>query len=72
MAGVNLPTVKELMGHKHITTTLRYAHLSSDHKHMAVRRLEQFAAKVPRIFTTPRTVPASNDVQVVEFSGMGR
>jgi len=32
MAGVDLPTVKELMGHKNISMTLRYTHLSSDHK----------------------------------------
>ena len=32
MARVDLPTVKELMGHKDITMTLRYTHLSSDHK----------------------------------------
>ena len=41
MARVDLPTVKELMGHKPITMTLRYAHLSSDHKQAAVRKLDQ-------------------------------
>jgi integrase len=45
MAGVDLPTVKELMGHKHITMTLRYAHLSSDHKQAAVRKLDQTPPK---------------------------
>jgi integrase len=49
MAGVDLPTVKELLGHKDITMTLRYSHLSSDHKQAAVRKLE----KVPSISTTP-------------------
>jgi integrase len=52
MAGVDLPTVKELMGHKDITMTLRYTHLSSDHKQRAVRALEQFGDKVTTIFTT--------------------
>jgi len=52
MSGVDLPTVKELMGHKTIAMTLRYTHLSSDHKHRAVRTLEQFANHVPSIFTT--------------------
>jgi integrase len=52
MAGVDLPTVKELMGHKHIAMTLRYVHLSSDHKQRAVDTLEQYAQQVPSIFTT--------------------
>ena len=45
MAGVDLPTVKELMGHKNISMTLRYTHLSRDHKQRAVRTLEQFGTK---------------------------
>jgi integrase len=59
MAGVALPTVRELMGHKDITMTLRYTHLSSDHKQRAVRALEQFGAKGPAIFTTERTRDAA-------------
>src|SRR5262245_60660688 len=39
MAGVDLPTVKKLLGHKGITMTPRYAHLSSDHTQAAVRKL---------------------------------
>ena len=54
MAGVDLPTVKELMGHKSIAMTLRYTHLSTDHKQRAVRALEQVGGKVPAIFTTAR------------------
>lgn len=45
MAGVDLPTVQELMGHKDISMTLRYTHLSSDHKQRAVKALEQFGEK---------------------------
>ena len=45
MAGVDLPMVKELMGHKNISMTLRYTHLSRDHKQRAVRTLEQFGVK---------------------------
>src|SRR5262245_61897949 len=52
MAGVDLPTVKELLGHKNIAMTLRYTHLSTDHKQRAVSALEQFGRKVPAIFTT--------------------
>jgi integrase len=52
MSGVDLPTVQELLGHKDINMTLRYAHLSTGHKQHAVRLLEQFEEKVPTIFTT--------------------
>jgi integrase len=59
MAGVDLPTVKELMGHKDITMTLRYTHLSSDHKQRAVRALERGGEQVPAIFTTDRARDAA-------------
>lgn len=39
MAGVDLNTVRELMGHTDIAMTLRYAHLSDQHKETAVQRL---------------------------------
>ncbi|MDR3714366.1 MAG: site-specific integrase [Puia sp.] len=39
MAGVPLKTVQELMGHKTIAMTARYAHLSPGHKKEALKRL---------------------------------
>ena len=40
MAGVDIVTVKELLGHKTLTMTLRYAHLSPGHRANAVKVLE--------------------------------
>jgi integrase len=40
MSGVDLSTVRELMGHKDIQMTLRYAHLSPYHKQTAMETLE--------------------------------
>jgi len=50
MCGVDLPTVKELLGHRTIAMTLRYTHLSSDHKQRAVSMLEQVLEQSPSNF----------------------
>jgi hypothetical protein len=39
MAGVDLRTVQQLMGHKTIQMTCRYAHLAPEHQLAAVERL---------------------------------
>jgi integrase len=39
MRGVPLNTIRELLGHADLTTTLRYAHLAPDHKAEAVAML---------------------------------
>jgi hypothetical protein len=39
MAGVDLKTVQELMGHKTIAMTVRYAHLAPTHKLQALETL---------------------------------
>lgn len=42
MAGVDLPTLKELMGHSTITMTMRYVHPTPQHKREALKKLENF------------------------------
>jgi len=41
MSGVDLVTVKELMGHTGISMTLRYSHLAPEHKAQAVAKLNE-------------------------------
>jgi integrase len=45
MAGVGLRTVQELMGHKTIAMTCRYAHLAPQHQLEAVLRLDRWGQK---------------------------
>ncbi len=45
MAGIDLTTVKELLGHKDITATLRYSHLAPGHKRKAVQVLDRIMEK---------------------------
>jgi integrase len=42
MADVDIRTVAELMGHKRIQMTMRYAHLAPEHKLVAVERLKAY------------------------------
>ena len=41
MGGVDLNTLRELLGHKDLKMTLRYSHLSANHKRLAVEVLDK-------------------------------
>jgi integrase len=47
MAGIELNDIRDLLGHKSITMTLRYAHLSLAHKSKAVTILDRVLTQIP-------------------------
>jgi len=49
MNGVDLATVKELLGHREIEMTLRYSHLAPAHKAKAVEKLGEALEKITTI-----------------------
>ncbi len=51
MGGVDIRTVQELLGHKDIKMTMRYAHLAPDHMKRAVEVLDNRAEEDGRIPT---------------------
>ena len=57
MSGIDIKTVQELMGHKSIEMTLRYSHLSPDHKKRAVEILGNRI--ITNIAQTPKTANTS-------------
>lgn len=60
MAGIDLTTVKELMGHKDFKMTLRYAHLAPSHKVKAVDMLDNIMTEQPSIQKVYNLREASN------------
>ena len=47
MAGVDLRSVQELMGHKRISVTVLYSHLNPRHTLAAVERLSGVVSEAP-------------------------
>jgi integrase len=45
MAGIDLPTLKELAGHSQIQMTMRYVHPTPEHKRRAIEKFEIFEAE---------------------------
>jgi integrase len=54
--GVDIVTVKELLGHSNISTTMRYAHSNDDAKRRAVERLNGTGNKVVAIVSRKKKV----------------
>jgi len=55
MTGTDLRTVAELMGHRTIQMSMRYAHLAPEHKQAAVDRLTAFSPKSQKKSTDTKT-----------------
>jgi Phage integrase family len=64
MAGVDLRTVQELLGHKTIGMTVRYAHLAPKHTLAAVEQLDSSTegSTDTTTDTTPLNQPAAQAV----------
>ncbi len=66
MAGVDLTTVQELIGHKYFTMALRYAHLAPGHKRLAIEALDRVPEKASVIFTRGTETRSSRMPHVIE------
>lgn len=62
MLGIDLKTVQELMGHKSIEMTLRYSHLSPDHK---ARAVEVFGRQMDTIWTPELKMPENEEFSIL-------
>jgi integrase len=68
MRGASLKEVQEILGHKTMTMTLRYAHLSQEHKKKAVNLLNGLTALKPLAEPTCHKM-SQNHVQSVSAIG---
>jgi integrase len=66
MAGVDLRTVQELMGHKTITMTVRYAHLAKGHLQDAVERLAMAKPTDTRTDTSRPQTSLTHQAEVLQ------
>lgn len=67
MAGVDIVTVAELMGHKDITMTKRYSDPTPEHKKQAVERIN--LADIDTYLDTKTTSQEVSEKKVVNVSG---
>jgi site-specific recombinase XerD len=56
--GVDIVTVKDLLGHSNISVTMRYAHTNDDAKRRAVERIGSNGDKI--VAVVPRKAKAAN------------
>ena len=66
MSGVDLNTVRELLGHKDMTMTLRYSHLAQSHKQWAVDTLQKRMDTFWTLEENNKTTPKFDLSQLIE------
>jgi hypothetical protein len=59
MAGVDLATLKDLMGHSAISVTMRYVHPTPEHKIEAMQKLKRF--NVQQVFAAYEKHPTPTE-----------
>jgi integrase len=65
MNGADLMTVKELLGHKTLTMTLRYSHLAQSHKANALMALEKAlngGSSIQKLYNRPKSTVSGKNV----------
>jgi integrase len=60
MAGVDIKTIAELMGHKDIKMTMRYSHPTPEHKKKAVKILDRVTSNLTTGVETEKKVKVVN------------
>ena len=65
-SGVDIVTVKELLGHSNISVTMRYAHTNLDSKRAAVDRLDVFG---DNLVTVPKKLHQKGAVLSLNRAG---
>ena len=65
MAGVDIRTVAQLMGHRTIQMTMRYAHLAPDHQQSAVDRLVSLSDGKGVSFGEPSAIRSATSANMV-------
>lgn len=63
--GIDVMTIKELMGHSSVTTTMRYMHVGEDHKRRALREAaRKWASNSDKIVKSAVSEESRNRVSV--------
>jgi integrase len=64
MEGIDLATVRELLGHKSIEMTLRYSHLSPDHRSRAVKVIDTLMGMDTNMDTKQNSIACRTPISV--------